>query len=66
MGIGLFCVDMTMLIVFYITIRNILLYYSKDYQINYIFVWFCVHLIALTYIIEAIWSDLFMWGSYFN
>jgi hypothetical protein len=63
---GLFFVDMTMLVLYYITISSIIRFYSKDYHINKVFVWTIVHLVALTYTIEMIWSDLFMWGSIFN
>jgi len=58
-------VDMTMLVIFYSTIRKIITYVSKDHKINYCLVWFFVHLVALTYIIEVFWSDLFTWGSHF-
>jgi hypothetical protein len=66
MGGGLFCVDMSMLVFYYMTLNRIVAYYSKDYKVNKCLVYFCVHLIALTYTIEMVWSDLFNWGSWFN
>ena len=66
MGAGLFCVDMTMLVFYYMTINAIVSYYTKEYKVNKAYVWFCVHIIALTYSIEMVWSDLFNWGSWFN
>jgi len=64
LGVGLFIVDIGMLLIFYLTIVSILNYYTKDYRINTCFVWFCVHIVATTYVIEMIWSDLFMWGNF--
>lgn len=64
LGCGLFAVDIAMLLIFYLTIRSIIKYYTKDYRVNTCFVWFCVHVVATTYVIEMIWSDLFMWGNF--
>ena len=65
-GVCLFCVDMMMLMFYYFTIIIIIRYYTKDNKVNTCQVWMAVHLVALTYTIEMIWSDLFMFGSYFN
>lgn len=66
LGVCLFCVDMLMLMFYYFTIIIIVRYYTKDHKVNTCRVWLAVHLVALTYTVEMVWSDLFMFGSYFN
>lgn len=66
LGGTIFVIDMMMMVVGFQTIKNIIMYYTVDYEINTCIVWFFVTLCAITYVIEMIWSDLSMWGSYFN
>jgi heme/copper-type cytochrome/quinol oxidase subunit 2 len=66
MGSCLFIIDMIMLYIYYSTTRKILTFVSKDYKINYCATWFIIHVIAFTYIIESVWSDLLVWGSDVN
>ena len=65
-GVCLFVVDMVLLVLFYKCISNILEHYQKDYQINKCAVWSIIATVSLTYIIEMVWSDLFMWGGLLN
>ena len=66
LGVCLFVVDMILLFLFYKCIYNILEHYQKDYKINKTIVWTSIVIVSFTYVIEMVWSDLFMWGGYFN
>lgn len=66
LGGTIFIIDMIMMVIGFQTIKNIITYYTVDYEINTCLVWFFVSLCAITYVIEMVWSDLSMWGSYFN
>lgn len=66
LGVCLFIVDMILLVLFYKCTYNILDHYQKDYKINKCIVWSSIIFVSFTYIIEMIWSDLFMWGGLLN
>ena len=55
-----------MLAYFIKALKSIIKHYSKDYDINLKFVTIVICLICVTYIIEMVWLDLFMWGSLLN
>lgn len=63
---GLFTVDSVMIIFYFKTFSSIIKYYTKDYHLNMYVIWFFIILVAITQVIQNLWSDLFMWGSYFN
>jgi len=66
LGLLLFFLDMAMLAFFIKALISIIKHYSKDYEINLIFVKCVIILICLTYTIDMIWSDFCMWGSVLN
>merc|ERR1712166_725734 len=65
-GVCLFIVDMVLLFLFYRCISNILEHYQKEYAINKVIVWSSIGFVSFTYVIEMIWSDLFVWGGLLN
>lgn len=65
-GSILFIIDMSMLLVFFITTKYILKYYTKDIKVNKCMIWSIIFFLTISYLVESFWSDLSNWGNYLN